>query len=94
MISARGVYHNIEESTIHLEINNYVLYFSSDTNKGRFLGKYDEYYSKVNSKLKKIYEMDYFPLILISLYKKVEKRGFRLYYKNIRISEKFIRIEV
>lgn len=94
MISARGIYHNIEESSVHIEIENFKLYFSSDTNKGRFLGKYDEYYSKINARLKRIYDIEYLPLILISLYKRVEKRGFRMYYKNKRISEKFIRIEV
>ena len=94
MITIRGIYHNIEESSISIIIDKYTLYFSSDTNKGRFIGKYDEYYSKLNRRLNKIYELDYLPLILISLYKKVEKRGFRVYYKNRRIAENFIRIEV
>ena len=94
MITKRGIYHNIEESSVYLVIDKYTLYFSSDTNKGRFVGKYDEYYSKVNTRLKRIYELDYLPLILISLYKIVEKRCFRVYYKNRRIAEEFIRIEV
>lgn len=94
MISARGIYHNIEESGINLVIDNYTLYFSSDINKGRFLGKFDEYYSRLDKRLKRIYNIDYLPLILISLYKIVEKRGFRVYYKNRRIAENFIRIEV
>lgn len=94
MISTRGVYRNIEESSIYYVIDNYTLYFSSDLNKHRFMSKYDDYYFRVNQRLNRIYKLDYLPLILISLYKKVEKRGFRVYYKNRRIAENFIRIEV
>lgn len=94
MKTIRGVYHNIEESDIYLQVDNFILYFSSNFLKGKFVGLYDEYYRKVNNRLIKIYETDYTPLIIISLYKKVEKRGFRVYYKDIRIIENQIRIGV
>lgn len=94
MKTIRGVYHNIEESDIYLVVDNFYLYFSSNFLKGKFVGLYDEYYRKVNTRLQNIYELDYTPIILISLYKKVEKRGFRVYYNDRRIIENSIRIGV
>lgn len=94
MKTIRGVYHNIEESDIYLVVDNFYLYFSSNFLKGKFVGKYDEYYRKVNKLFTNVYELDYTPIILISLYKKVEKRGFRVYYNDRRIIENSIRIGV
>ena len=94
MKTVRGVYHNIEESDIYLQVGNFYLYFSSNFLKGKFVGLYDKYYEKVNKMFTKIYELDYTPLIIISLYKNVEKRGFRVYYKDRRILENQIRIGV
>lgn len=94
MKTVRGVYHNIEESDIYLQVDNFYLYFSSNFLKGKFVGLYDEYYRKVNNTFNKFYEMDYTPLVIISLYKRVEKRGFRVYYNDRRIIENQIRIGV
>lgn len=94
MKTRRGVYLNIEESDIYLQVGNYILYFSSNFLKGKFVGLYDRYYEEVNKKFSKIYELDYTPIIIISLYKKVEKRGFRVYYNDRRIFENQIRIGV
>lgn len=94
MISIRGIYDNLDESSIYLEIDDYTLYFSSDLNKFRFTNKYDEYYKRINARLNRIYSMDYLPLIIISLYKYVEKRGFRVYYKDRRLYDNAMRIEV
>lgn len=94
MKTARGVFHNINESDIYQVIDNYTLYFSSNYNRKSFLVKYDDYFFRVNKRLKRIYELDYTSLIIISLYKKVEKRGFRVYYKDRRIYEESIRWEM
>lgn len=94
MKTIRGVYHNIEESDIYLQVDNYYLYFSSNFLKGKFVGLYDGYYEKVSKMFNKIYELDYTPIIIISLYKNVEKRGFRVYYNDRRIIENQIRIGV
>lgn len=94
MKTLRGVYHNIEESDIYLMVDNFVLYFSSDTLKGKFIARFDEYYRKMDEKLKAIYDTDYLPLILITFYKRVEKRGFKVYYKNKRITEHSVKVEV
>lgn len=94
MKTLRGVYHNIEESDIYLMVGNFVLYFSSNNIRRKYSSLYDEYYQKVNEKLNKIYIMDYTPIIVISLYKRVEKRGFRVYYKDRRIIDNSLRIGV
>lgn len=94
MKTLRGVYHNIEESDICLQVSNFFLYFSSNNIRRKYNALYDEYYEKVNNKLNRIYVMDYTSLIIISLYKKVEKRGFRVYYKDRRIIENELRIGV
>ena len=94
MKTVRGVYHNIEESDIYLQVGNFYLYFSSNFLKGKFVGLYDRYYEKVNKMFTKIYDMDYTSIIIISLYKNVEKRGFRVYYNDRRIFENQIRIGV
>lgn len=94
MISIRGIYDNINESTISTNINDYTLYFSSDLNRYRFESRYDEYFKRVNARLNRIMKMEYEPLIIISLYKYIEKRGFRVYYKDRRLYEDSIRIEV
>lgn len=94
MISIRGIYNNIEESNICSIVNDYTLYFSSELNQFRFESKYDEYFKRVNARLNRVYKMDYIPLIIISLYKYVEKRGFRVYYKDRRLYDGAIRIEV
>lgn len=94
MISIRGIYDNINESTISTNINDYTLYFSSDLNRYRFESRYDEYFKRVNARLNRIMKMEYEALIIISLYKYIEKRGFRVYYKDRRLYEDSIRIEV
>lgn len=94
MKTIRGVYHDIEESDIYLQVDNFYLYFSSNFLKGKFVGLYDKYYEKVNKMFTRIYDMDYTSIIIISLYKNVEKRGFRVYYNDRRIFENQIRIGV
>lgn len=94
MKTIRGVYHDIEESDIYLQVDNFYLYFSSNFLKGKFVGLYDKYFEKVNKMFTKIYDMDYTTIIIISLYKNVEKRGFRVYYNDRRIFDNQIRIGV
>lgn len=94
MKTIRGVYHDIEESDIYLQVDNFYLYFSSNFLKGKFVGLYDKYFEKVNKMFTKIYDMDYTLIIIISLYKNVEKRGFRVYYNDRRIFDNQIRIGV
>lgn len=94
MKTKRGVYHNIEESDIDLYLDGFILYFSSNTLKGRFIAKYDEYYKRKTEYLSKVYPIDYTPIIILSLYKNIEKRGFRVYYNDRRVYDEFIRIEV
>ena len=73
MKTARGIYHDINESDYYVVIGNYTLYFSSLYNCKSFLGKYDDYFFRLKKRLNRIFKLDYEALIIISLYKKVEK---------------------
>lgn len=94
MKTLRGIYLDIEESTYSLEYNDFTLYFTSQTTKGRFFARINEYKKQLQDKLQKIYTLDYEKLIVLSLYKKLEKRGFRVYYNNKRITNESLRLEV
>lgn len=76
------IYNNIRKSTFYFEINNLRLYFSSEFYKDLFISKLDyidqEFY-KLASRYKILDERFYETLneiLTISLYKRVEKRGF------------------
>lgn len=94
MISVRGIYNNIEESSISLEYKDYKLYFSSEFNSHRFMIYQEDYFKRYTSRLNRIMKMDYELLVLISFYKRIEKRGFRVYYKGNRIKDIKINMEV
>lgn len=94
MITIRGIYHNIEESSIYSRVNDYILYFSSELNQFRFESKYDEYFKRINARFNRVYKLNYEPLIILSLYNYIEKRGFRVYYKDRRLYKDSIRLEV
>lgn len=93
MITQRGIYIDIEESTYFTLYNNYKFFFSSLFNKGRFDKNIEDYIKLEESKIKNKYQINKINLDLffaIALYTKIEKRGFKivdnkrfkLYYKK------------
>lgn len=84
MKSARGIYYDIKESDYYtkLNINNeeIVLYFSSNFLKKKFLDNIATYIHNENIKLSILYKIDIdaTKLLILSYYKKLEKRGFRV----------------
>lgn len=78
------IYYNIEESDFIVVYNDFDFYFSSEFNKKRFKQKMKEYLKiendKLNSKFGCLIDADF--LLLYSLYKKIEKRGFLIKYRN------------
>ncbi|MBQ2408784.1 MAG: hypothetical protein II309_05040 [Bacilli bacterium] len=93
MKSIRGIYYNLYESEYKYKIDNFEFVFSSlfylslfKTNLESYL-KYEQ--ERLNNKLKKNIELK--EVILIDHYKKIEKRGFLVYYKNKELKDyKFI----
>lgn len=84
MKSARGIYYDIKESDYYtkLKINNeeIVLYFSSMFLRKKFLDNVGNYIHGENLKLSIQYKIDIdaTKLLILSYYKKLEKRGFRV----------------
>jgi hypothetical protein len=87
-ITLRGIYHNINESDYFIENNDLRFYFSSIFYLDKFLNEYKEEREKTIVRLKRIYEVDpnINPLLSdITLYKNIEKRGYRIEYKGEKI---------
>lgn len=91
MKSARGIYYDLKESEYYasLKINgeDIVLYFSSLFLRKKFLDNVCNYISYENSKLLSNYKIDIdaTKLFILSYYKKIEKRGFRVLVNNKEI---------
>ena len=82
---SKHIYYDIDESDIKLEYNNLVFYFSSDFNLNRYKNKIIDFIKLENYKLEAKYniKVDFSEMLLISYYMKIEKRGFRVYKKEI-----------
>lgn len=82
---SKHIYYNIEESDIKLEYSNLVFYFSSELNRDRFKTRIIDFVENENFKLKAKYntEIDFSLMFYVSFYIKIEKRGFRIYKKEL-----------
>ena len=84
MKSARGIYYDLKESDyfVKLDINNeeIILYFSSLFLRKKFLDNIGTYIHNENTKLSCNFQIDIdaTKLLILSYYKKIEKRGFRV----------------
>ena len=88
-----GVYYNIEESEYKLIKGDYVFYFSSMLYKNKFEKGLDSFVKEQNDRLYSIYgyEGDFSEYLTIIFYKKVEKRGFYVTYKEKAINPLFFK---
>ena len=89
MKTARGVYLNIEESTYFLVIDDFKLYFSSLFYLKKYKEMIEEYIKHRNAVLSSICnaKIEARKLLILELYKKIEKRGFLVYYKYERLND-------
>ena len=89
MKSIRGIYYNLYESEYKYKIDNFEFVFSSLFYLSLFKNNLDSYLQyeqeRINNKLKK--ELNLKEVILIDHYKKIEKRGFLVYYKNKELKD-------
>ena len=78
----KQVYNVIEDSIYYTDRKGLRFYFSSEFNKQRFLNTLEEYIKNENRKLINRYKVyiDLAQYMSVSLYKKIEKRGFRVYH--------------
>lgn len=84
MLTRNGIQLNLKESEYTFTIDNLMFYFSSVFYKEKFISDLPLFISSEVIKLKNKYRIDVDGdlFFAISLYKKIEKRGF--YIKNIR----------
>lgn len=85
------VYQNINESSYTFEVENLIFYFSSSFNLRRFKERCINYSINEERKLINRYHVniDMKKYFLISFYKLIEKRGFKVLYNNKEMQDDF-----
>lgn len=85
----RGVYHNIMESKYTVSNSEIVFFFSSVANMRKFLIGIDTHRDSYRAKMAKIVDVEMLNMDMladISLYRRVEKRGFRAWIMGVDIT--------
>lgn len=86
------VYNDIEKSDIKFSSGTLTLYFSSNLYYTKFVNSYENFIREEIAKLRVKYKANLIcdEMILLLLYKKIEKRGFRAYINDLRLKEQYI----
>lgn len=92
MRTIRGIYYNLDESIYIYKFKDLEFYFSSNFYKERFDDILTEYIKnetiKLESKYKCKLNIDY--MLALNLYKQIEKRGFKVKFKEKEINENYL----
>lgn len=82
-MTSKDIYHDIEDSIFFIDRANMRFYFSSEFNRVRFTKNYRQYIKEQTFRIKNKYHVNIKldEYLLVALYKKIEKRGFRIYQK-------------
>ena len=85
------VYKDINESNYIFEYNKLKFYFSSLFYKEKFIKEHIDFIRDETMKLKIKFKCSIYcdEMILLLLYKKIEKRGFKVLYNNTPIRENY-----
>ena len=77
------IYNDINESNYTFKYDDLIFYFSSNFYKEKFTREYSQFLKDEIMKLKIKFKCNIYcdEMILLLLYKKIEKRGFRIVYK-------------
>lgn len=80
MVTVNGIFNDIDESTYFSEVDNYKFYFSSLSYKNKFETRLAEYITTEEKKLELKFntKINAKLLLMFDLYRKLEKRGFRV----------------
>lgn len=83
------IYYNLDESDYTFRYDEFIFYFSSQFYKEKFIKEYTNYIKEETMKLKLKFkcELVFDYIILILLYKKIEKRGFKVMYNGHKLRE-------
>ena len=76
----KRVEYDINKSEYYFKVNKLTFFFSSKFNKTRFENGFIEYVSEETNKIKAKYKVDInlTNYLLLTYYKKIEKRGFKV----------------
>ena len=90
MQTIRGIYYDLNESDFTFSYDRLTFYFSSRYYLNKFKSMYVNYIKQETLKLSSRYKCIVYgdEMILLSLYKNIEKRGFRVEYKGKSIDER------
>ena len=79
--TVKGICLNLNESEYYFEYKGLIFYFSSEFYKKKYADNIQNYIENETFKLQVKYNVNinFDILFMITLYKKIEKRGFRIY---------------
>lgn len=79
--TVKGICLNLNESEYYFQYKGLIFYFSSEFYKKKYADNIQNYIENETFKLQVKYNINinFDILFMISLYKKIEKRGFRIY---------------
>lgn len=85
------VCYELEDSPFFLRIDDFMFYFSSKFYKDKFESGYKDYLRSETLKLNVRYKMIVYAdeMLLLSFYKMIEKRGFKVKYKGVEIEKDY-----
>lgn len=91
MKTKNGIYLNLKESEYKINYNGLIYYFSSELYLNKFKNNVKQFIIEETAKIKAKYKINIYldTMLIISFYKKIEKRGFRVVYKE---NEKIIEL--
>lgn len=85
------IYNDLNESIYTFKYDDLVFYFSSKFYQEKFIREYSQFLKDETMKLKIKFKCSIYcyEMILLLLYKKIEKRGFKVLYKGIELNENY-----
>lgn len=84
MRTKNGIYLNLKESEYKFNYGGLIYYFSSELYMMKFKNNVVEFIVEETAKIKAKYKVNIYldTMLAIAFYKKIEKRGFRIVYKE------------
>lgn len=89
MMTKNGIEMNLKKSKYKFIYGRYVFYFSSEFYLKKFKQGYQNFICYENEKIKMKYQVDIDLnfYLLVSYYKRIEKRGFLITYEGLELSK-------
>ena len=84
MKTINGIYLDLKESEYKINYNGLIYYFSSELYMNKFKNNVKQFIIEETAKIKAKYKINIYldTMLTLSFYKKIEKRGFRVVYKE------------